>query len=109
MVNKWIFILLNIFSSHIIYFKLLGILEFNLNPHYLDPDPSFTHKGETRETRIKEFHHLNSMPVVGLREGSWLRGTENDIVLEGGLKARVFEKVQDAYEVDNGTSFKDLK
>lgn len=90
-------------------FKTLGILEFNLNPHFLDPDPSSTHKGETRETRIKEFHHLNSMPVVGLREGSWLRVTENDIVLEGGLKARVFEKDQNAYEVENGTSFKDLK
>ncbi|WP_439651376.1 dipeptidase PepE [Mesonia aestuariivivens] len=89
-------------------FKTLGILEFNLNPHYLDPDPSSTHKGETRETRIKEFHHLNSMPVVGLREGSWLRVHQQDIKLEGGLKARVFEKDQEPYEVESGTSFKDL-
>ena len=90
-------------------FNTLGILEFNLNPHYLDPDPNSTHKGETRETRINEFHQLNSMPVIGLREGSWLKVTEDDIQLEGGLKARVFEKDQDAYEVENGTSFKNLK
>ena len=89
-------------------FKTLGILEFNLNPHYLDPDPNSTHKGETRETRIKEFHHMNSMPVVGLREGSWLHLTDSDIKLEGGLKARIFEKDQDPYEVESGTSLKDL-
>lgn len=90
-------------------FKTLGILEFNLNPHYLDPNPNSTHKGETRETRIQEFHQLNSMPVVGLREGSWIRITNEDIILQGGLKARVFEKDQEPYEVENKTSFKDLK
>ena len=90
-------------------FKTLGILEFNLNPHYLDPDPTSTHKGETRETRIKEFHHMNAMPVVGLREGSWLRVKNNDIILEGGLNARIFEKDEEPYEVENGTSLKDLE
>ena len=90
-------------------FKTLGILEFNLNPHYLDPDPTSTHKGETRETRIKEFHHMNSMPVVGLREGSWLRVKNNDIILEGGLNARIFEQDEEPYEVENGTSLKDLE
>ena len=90
-------------------FKTLGILEFNLNPHYLDPDPTSTHKGETRETRIKEFHHMNSMPVVGLREGSWLRVKNEDIILEGGLNARIFEKDEEPYEVESGTSLKDLE
>ena len=90
-------------------FKTLGILEFNLNPHYLDPDPTSTHKGETRETRIKEFHHMNAMPVVGLREGSWLRVKNEDIILEGGLNARIFEKDEEPYEVENGTSLKDLE
>ncbi len=90
-------------------FKTLGILEFNLNPHYLDPDPTSTHKGETRETRIKEFHHMNSMPVVGLREGSWLRVKNKDIILEGDLNARIFEKDEEPYEVESGTSLKDLE
>jgi len=72
-------------------FDALGLLPFNINPHYLDPDPASTHKGETRETRIEEFHQFNSQPVVGLREGSWLRVDEGVIRLEGALTARLFK------------------
>ncbi|SHI35260.1 dipeptidase E [Mesonia phycicola] len=89
-------------------FKTLGIIPFNINPHYLDPDPNSKHKGETRETRIKEFHKFNAIPVVGLREGSWLRVKNNSIILEGTLNARVFEQNQEPYEVEPNTSFKDL-
>ncbi|MBP2832145.1 dipeptidase PepE [Aquimarina sp. U1-2] len=80
-------------------FKTLGILPFNINAHYLDPDPNSTHKGETRETRIKEFHKLNPQPVVGLREGSWLRVKNNEIILGGNLSARIFEQNTSPYEV----------
>ncbi len=89
-------------------FKTLGIVPFNINPHYLDPDPSSTHKGETRETRIKEFHNLNSPPVVGLREGSWLRVANNDIILKGELSARIFEQNKTPYEKETGSSFSQL-
>lgn len=84
-------------------FKTLGILPFNINPHYLDPDPGSTHMGETRETRIKEFHTQNNLAVVGLREGSWLRVKGDTIVLEGPLDARIFEKDKEPYEVPSGT------
>ncbi|MEO2062464.1 MAG: dipeptidase PepE [Christiangramia sp.] len=88
-------------------FKTLGLVPFNINPHYLDPDPNSRHKGETRETRIKEFHTLNSQPVVGLREGSWLEITDR-VILKGKLDARIFEKDQDAYEVQTGTDLTNL-
>lgn len=80
-------------------FKTLGVIPFNLNPHYLDPDPSSTHMGETRQTRIAEFHTQNTIPVIGLREGSWLRVKGEDITLEGKLDARVFEQGQEPYEI----------
>ena len=53
-------------------FKTLGMIPCNINPYYLDPIEGSTHMGETRETRINEFHSQVNIPVIGLREGSWL-------------------------------------
>lgn len=89
-------------------FKTLGVVPFNINPHYLDPDPTSTHKGETRETRIKEFHQFNSIPVVGLREGSWLAVNNNIITLKGNLDARIFESNQPPKEVPTETDLSNL-
>jgi dipeptidase E len=81
-------------------FKTLGVVPFNINPHYLDTPTDSTHMGETRETRIKEFHTQNTLPVIGLREGSWLQVNGNDIVLMGPHSARVFEQQKEPYEVE---------
>jgi len=89
-------------------YKTLGILPFNINAHYLDPDPNSTHKGETRETRIKEFHNVNPQPVIGLREGSWLQISNNEIVLKGNLSARVFEQNKKPYETAPNSSLSKL-
>ena len=89
-------------------FQTLGLVPFNINPHYLDPDPDTKHKGETRETRIKEFHGLNSQPVVGLREGSWLELKDNKVTLKGDLPARLFEKDKVPFEIETGTDLTDL-
>ena len=76
----------------------LALVPFNLNPHYLDPIPDSTHMGESRETRILEFHGHNRQPVVGLREGSMLRIEGDKIKLLGPLTARVFLQGQKPME-----------
>jgi len=90
-------------------FKTLGFVPFNINPHYLDPTTGSKHMGETRETRIKEFHRFNTQPVVGLREGSYIEVKGNDILLKGSLKARIFEYLKKAYEIDTNTPLTKLK
>ena len=84
-------------------FKTLGIVPFNLNPHFIDPDSNSVHMGETREQRIKEFHSFNSQPVIGLREGSWLKINNTAIQLQGPLNARVFEYKKAPYELVTGS------
>ncbi len=90
-------------------FKTLGFVSFNINPHYLDPDVNSTHMGETRETRINEFHHFNPQPVLGLREGSWLEVNGNTITLKGTLNARLFRQNQEPEEIAPESDLSDLK
>ena len=84
-------------------FKTIGALPFNINPHYLDPIKGSTHMGETRETRIKEFHAHNTIPVIGIREGSWLEVKNQTIQLKGIPTARIFEKDKTPYEINTGS------
>ncbi|CAM1369499.1 dipeptidase PepE [Tenacibaculum xiamenense] len=84
-------------------FDTLGMIAFNINAHYLDPDPSSTHMGETRETRIKEYHVFNETAVLGLREGSWLEVSGESIVLKGELTARLFKPSTEPIELESNT------
>ena len=90
-------------------FQTMGLVPFNINPHYLDPDPKSTHMGETRDTRIQEFHQFNSQPVIGLREGSYLEVLGSKITLKGPLNARVFQKDKTPYEIESESDVSDLK
>lgn len=83
-------------------FNTLGVIPFNINAHYIDPDPKTTHMGETRATRIKEYHTQNNTPVVGLPEGSWLEVIGDRITLKGNHSARIFEKGKDSYLLETG-------
>ncbi len=90
-------------------FQTLGLIPFNLNPHYLDPDLQSKHMGETRETRINEFHSFNTLPVLGLREGSWLDVKGDKIALKGSLTARLFKQNQKPTEIESGSDLSYLK
>ncbi|WP_316821230.1 dipeptidase PepE [Pedobacter gandavensis] len=87
-------------------FKTMALVPFNLNAHYLDPDPTSTHNGETRATRIKEFHVFNDTPVVGLREGSWIRVKGEQISTEGSKDSRIFLAGIEPYELKPGSPLK---
>jgi dipeptidase E len=80
-------------------FDALGLVGFQINPHYVDPAPGSTHMGETRETRILEFHEENETPVVGLREGAILRVEGESVLLKGVAGARVFRRGREPFEV----------
>ncbi|WP_294329078.1 dipeptidase PepE [uncultured Chryseobacterium sp.] len=85
-------------------FDCMGLVPFNLNPHYLDPNPDLKHNGETRETRIMEFLTQNDLKVVGLREGNWIRRINDTITVEGSELTRIFEKGKEPYEIEAGSS-----
>ncbi|WP_025144427.1 dipeptidase PepE [Pedobacter jeongneungensis] len=85
-------------------FDCMGLVPFNLNPHYLDPNPDLKHNGETRETRIKEFLTQNEIKVVGLREGNWIRIQGDNITTEGSEETRIFEPGKSPYELQPGAS-----
>ncbi len=93
---------------HVKSFEALGIIHFNINPHYLDPIDGLEHMGESRETRINEFHKLNDQVVIGLREGSYLQVKGDDIYLKGLKHAVVFKKENEKFEIENGFNLKNI-
>jgi dipeptidase E len=73
-------------------FDALGLVPFQISPHYLDPDPSSTHMGETQEERIRQYHEENALPVAGIREGAMLRGENGEVTLCGTAGVRIFRR-----------------
>ena len=93
---------------HVKSLEALGIIDFNINPHYLDPIDGFEHMGESRETRINEFHKFNDQFVIGLREGSYLQVEGDDIYLKGLKHAVIFKKEHEKFEIENGFNLKNI-
>ena len=93
---------------HVKSLEALGIIDFNINPHYLEPIDGFEHMGESRETRINEFHKLNDQVVIGLREGSYLQVKGDDIYLKGLKHAVIFKKENEKFEIENGFNLKNI-
>jgi dipeptidase E len=83
-------------------FDALGLVPFQISPHFLDPDPNSTHMGETQEERILQFLEENDTPVAGLREGAIVRVENDSTVLKGSSGARIFRKGKDPVETKPG-------
>jgi dipeptidase E len=89
-------------------FESLGLVPFQISPHYLDPDPNSTHMGETQEERILQFLEENDTPVVGIREGAWLLCANGAVTLKGQSGARIFRRGESPVEVAPGTEISRL-
>jgi dipeptidase E len=73
-------------------FDALGLVQFQISPHFQDPDPNSTHMGETQEERILQFLEENDTTVAGLREGAMVRVENATTTLKGSSGARIFRK-----------------
>ena len=89
-------------------FVALGLVQFQISPHYLDPDPNSTHMGETQEERILQFLEENDTPVAGLREGAMVRVENGSTTLKGSTGARIFRKGLAPVERQPGAQLDDL-
>jgi dipeptidase E len=89
-------------------FNALGIVPFQISPHFQDPDPNSTHMGETQEERINQFHEENATPVAGLREGAMVFADNGSYILRGSSGARIFRKGQEPVEVKPGENLDHL-
>lgn len=87
--------------------EALSLVPFQINPHYLDPDPSSRHMGETREERIREYLEENDSAVLGLREGSWVAVEDEVARLEGPRPARLFRRDREPEEVPPGADLRE--
>ncbi len=79
-------------------FNALGLIPFQINPHFIDADPNSTHKGETREQRLAEYLEENDVPVAGIREGTWIRVAGESIELEGNSGMKWFQRGESPQE-----------
>ncbi|HSJ28496.1 MAG TPA: dipeptidase PepE [Acidimicrobiia bacterium] len=82
-------------------FDGLGLVPFQINPHYVERDPDTPHGGETRRQRLAEFHEENDIAVVGLREGSWL-DVGASTVLRGPHPAVLFRRGFESMAIEPG-------
>ncbi|MCP4201912.1 MAG: dipeptidase PepE [bacterium] len=89
-------------------FDALHLVPFQINPHYIDADPASSHMGETREQRLIEYVEENENPVVGIREGAWIRVDGRSAVLGGRTSARILRRDAEPEERPPGASLSDL-
>jgi len=85
-------------------FEALGLVPFNVNPHYLETDPAMAPGSETRDMRISEYHVVRDNPVVGIEEGAMVRVEDRVATVRGTARAKVFRRNQTPVWVPAGAS-----
>jgi dipeptidase E len=73
-------------------FEALGLVPFNINPHYLETDPVMAPGSETRDDRIREYHVVWNNPVVGIEEGTMVRLESDAITVRGRGRVKLFAR-----------------
>ncbi len=71
------------------HFGALGLVPFNINPHYKDADPAMAPGSETREDRIREYHVRNTNAVVGIEEETMVRVEDGVATVLGRRRVRL--------------------
>jgi dipeptidase E len=89
-------------------FDAMGLVPFQINPHYVDRDPDSSHHGETRDQRLREYLSQNDVPVLALREGAMLRVDDEKATVRGSSGARIYRPGADVEEVPPGTPLGEL-
>jgi dipeptidase E len=89
-------------------FDALGLVPFQISPHFQDPDPNSTHMGETQEERILQFLEENDTPVLGMREGAWVVAKNGSVTLGGSRGARIFRRGETPVEKTTGDEISSL-
>lgn len=89
-------------------FDALGLVPFQISPHFQDPDPTSAHMGETQEERILQFLEENETPVLGMREGAWVRVENQSVTLRGTRGARIFRRGHEPVEAVTGDEISSL-
>jgi dipeptidase E len=89
-------------------FDALDLVPFQISPHFQDPDPTSKHMGETQEERIVQFLEENETPVLGMREGAWVRVENRSVFLRGANGARIFRRGEQPVEAVPGDEISEL-
>ena len=91
-------------------FDSLGIVPFQINPHFHpgkirfeDGGEIVEHFGESRGQRISEFHNHWEAPVLGMWEGSFVHWDGETGLLTG--RATVFRVGEDPFDLGIGARF----
>ncbi len=73
-------------------FEALGLVPFNVNPHYLETDPAMAPGSETRDDRIREYHTVRHNPVVGIEEGTLVLVESGAATVRGRGRVKLFQR-----------------